>query len=166
MRNEKGQYVEGNVNQHAGKTHCDHGHELSGDNVQLRERKGIIERVCRTCNRENARQWRQDNIEFVRENDRIRGIEKRRRLREEVLEAYGRKCACCGETEEIFLALDHIHGGGGKQRRELNNGHWHALVKREGFPKDKYQLQCNNCNWARYRMGYCPHQLQRLEWIA
>ena len=164
-RNDKGQFVEGFGNQHTGKTHCEFGHELVGDNMLLRQRFTGPERICRTCNNQRAKQWRLENLVDVRENDRKRGRERIRRLREEVLDAYGRKCACCGEVEEVFLVLDHIHGGGTQHRKELNNGHWLSVVKRERFPKDKYQLLCKNCDWAKYRMGYCPHQLQRLDWI-
>ena len=38
----------------AKKTHCDHGHELSGDNVRIRPRQ----RTCRTCARHATASWR------------------------------------------------------------------------------------------------------------
>src|SRR6266550_4283288 len=41
------------------------------------------------------------------------------RVRQAVLDAYGNSCACCGETEQEFLQLDHIHGGGRAHLREL-----------------------------------------------
>lgn len=31
---------------------------------------------------------------------------------------YGRECKCCGETEPIFLTLDHINDDGSAQRRK------------------------------------------------
>lgn len=42
--------------QNAAKTHCAHGHPLSGENLYI-EPKGS--RVCRTCSRESARRWRE-----------------------------------------------------------------------------------------------------------
>ena len=35
-----------------------------------------------------------------------------RELRAQMRRAYGDRCACCGETEPVFLTLDHVHGGG------------------------------------------------------
>jgi hypothetical protein len=91
-------------------------------------------------------------------------------LRQAILEAYGRKCACCGETEEEFLQLDHIENDGAAERKRLrgSNGHYdptavYRLLKRTGFPKDRYRLLCANCNWARRRTGLCPHERQKAE---
>lgn len=83
-------------------------------------------------------------------------------LRDEILSAYGNKCACCGERESIFLALDHVKNDGALHRRSLN-GKSQAVyrdVKRRGFPKDAFQLLCHNCNWAKKLLGYCVHSLQ------
>lgn len=41
---------------HAKKTHCIRGHPLSGPNLRFCENKN--ERVCRQCNKDNARAWR------------------------------------------------------------------------------------------------------------
>jgi predicted HNH restriction endonuclease len=30
-------------------------------------------------------------------------------------------------------------------------------LKRQGFPKDEFQLLCSNCNQAKHRYGQCPH---------
>src|SRR5882672_7469248 len=34
------------------------------------------------------------------------------RYKKQVIDHYGGKCECCNESELVFLALDHIHGGG------------------------------------------------------
>ena len=85
-----------------------------------------------------------------------------RRLRDELLAAYGNKCACCGETEREFLTLDHVGGGGNIHRRTEG---WKARgkslflrLKAQGFPKDKWQLLCMNCNFAVRNGAICPHQ--------
>lgn len=81
-------------------------------------------------------------------------------LRMSTLAAYGGKCNCCGESREVFLALDHIHGGGSEEADRLGGGT--ALYRRlrnAGYPKDKYQLLCHNCNWAKHHTGgNCPHK--------
>lgn len=81
-----------------------------------------------------------------------------RRLRRNVIEAYGHTCTCCGETAFEFLCIDHVNNDGGDERRAGLIGT--ALlrhVKRLGYPKDRYQLLCHNCNQAKGYYGYCPH---------
>ena len=79
-----------------------------------------------------------------------------RKLRAEVLQHYGGKCACCGETEPKFLALDHI-AGDGKQHRKVRGSEFYRQVRNERFPVS-LQLLCHNCNLAKGFYGICPHQ--------
>jgi hypothetical protein len=90
--------------------------------------------------------------------ERYRAIQRayRLRLRQEVIQAYGGACTCCGETTPEFLAVDHIYGDGKRERG--NPGDFYPRLKREGFPKDKYRLLCHNCNMARGLYGRCPHE--------
>jgi len=71
-------------------------------------------------------------------------------------------CTCCGENRREFLAIDHIHGGGGEKRRngehfgyrllmQFNHNNWPEELKKE------YRLLCHNCNMSISRHGYCPH---------
>lgn len=80
------------------------------------------------------------------------------RLRKQLLDAYGHKCACCGETIDEFLELDHINGGG-TQHRKLEKRDLYQVAKLEGYPKEKYRLLCSNCNHSLGLKGYCPHNL-------
>lgn len=72
----------------------------------------------------------------------------------------GVKCACCGETEPMFLTLDHING---RSPEEKNYPHrvggrtvYRRLVK-AGLPEG-FRILCLNCNAGRYRNGgTCPH---------
>jgi hypothetical protein len=85
-------------------------------------------------------------------------------LQSEVIEAYGGKCVCCGESESAFLTIDHIDGGGNKHRKEV--GGFRKLkqeLKRLGWPKDKYRLLCMNCNHATRFGRVCPHQTKKQE---
>lgn len=90
--------------------------------------------------------------------------EYRQRIRLEGIEAYGGRCICCGESQPEFLTLDHIngrtekdrHAGGGKVTGQQA---WMRL-KRDGWPKDNFQLMCFNCNCARAIYGECPHKVK------
>ena len=83
------------------------------------------------------------------------------RLRKQVLTAYGDgklACACCGEAHYEFLCLDHVKGGGGKERQSgLSSLNLLYKLRREGFPPG-YRVLCANCNMAYGLRGVCPHQ--------
>jgi len=84
-------------------------------------------------------------------------------LKAKVFSAYGNKCTCCGETEEQFLTIDHIHGDGKQHRAEVGIRGVYKSIRDQGFPKDRYQLLCCNCNWAKGIFGICPHESKRLQ---
>jgi hypothetical protein len=126
-------------------------------------------RRCRACTTQKARDWRARNPEESRALNRRQLRELRVRNRKKVLDHYGRSCACCGETEEIFLALDHVNEDGAAHRRSIDGkrkdgrgmggSRMYAWVIRHGFPS-WFQTLCHNCNWAKSHGG-CPHQRQR-----
>lgn len=94
-----------------------------------------------------------------REQGRKKCIKYRQSLRTQVINAYGGKCACCGEGEARFLTVDHINNDGAAQRRELSiKAGWvfYAWVVKENFP-EYLQLLCFNCNCAKGFYGQCPH---------
>ena len=57
----------------------------------------------------------------------------KRKLRQEVLDAYGGKCACCGEEQYEFLCIDHVNDDGNER---------------------------HNCNMAKGFHGQCPHSTE------
>lgn len=133
------------------------GTELTDDNWQTANR--IDGRaICRTCAGAAFAARYQANIEVEREKRR----ENNRRKRQQVIEMYGGKCACCEETEIEFLAIDHINGGGGAERKGFkgNTFYWH-LAK---TPKrDDLRVLCHNCNMAIGFYGHCPHERKRYQ---
>lgn len=95
--------------------------------------------------------------------NRAWGIKTRAKLRAEMIKAYGGKCRCCGEREPKFLQLDHIHNDGHIDRKinKTTAQSW-ARLKRAGWPKDRLQLLCANCNFGkRMNGGVCPHAKDR-----
>lgn len=79
--------------------------------------------------------------------------------RQDALDAYGGQCACCGEQEPTFLAIDHVNNDGNTQRSELGQGSFkiYRWLKNQGYP-DGYQVLCHNCNYAKHVRGVCPHK--------
>jgi len=86
----------------------------------------------------------------------------RDKVRLEVFNAYGGPtCICCGETEILFLELDHINNDGAQHKRELKcksgyDMYWWS--KKNNFPPI-FQVMCSNCNKGKHRnRGVCPHK--------
>lgn len=71
------------------------------------------------------------------------------RLREATLAAYGGCCAICGEADFDVLVIDHIYDDGYKERSQtgkVGGQNFYRYLKSLGFPTDRYQLTCANCN--------------------
>ena len=101
------------------------------------------------------------------EQYRTKRQQQRQRLKDRCYEAYGGYiCRCCGETEPVFLVIDHVNDDGGKHRKEIGvgtRGLYFWLVK-NNFPPG-FQILCHNCNIAKSRGG-CPHQIKLEQMVA
>lgn len=82
-----------------------------------------------------------------------------RKIRLEMIAAYGGACYCCGITSWEFLTIDHIAGGGHQERKRLKmkGVQFYLWLRRQDWPKEGYRLACYNCNLAAGFYGACPH---------
>lgn len=89
-----------------------------------------------------------------------------RKNRQKALDAYGGKCACCGEDRYEFLAIDHINNNGKEHRSEMAKttasgktcgDSIYRWLKRNQYPSG-FQVLCHNCNMAKAFYGTCPHK--------
>lgn len=58
------------------------------------------------------------------------------------------------------LCIDHIHNGGGRQRRELGlvtSSQFYEWLRTNGYPAG-YQVLCGTCNMAKGTGDHCPHK--------
>jgi 5-methylcytosine-specific restriction endonuclease McrA len=103
------------------------------------DRKKSIQSACRDCTNRATAVWRL-------------------KVRKETVAAYGGQCQCCGETELDFLSIDHINGGGTRERRgtKLGGVNFYSQLRKQGWPSD-YRILCHNCNQAMWFHGSCPH---------
>jgi hypothetical protein len=74
---------------------------------------------------------------------------------------YGNSCFCCGETNRLFLTIEHLNGDGAQHRKRLGRESADSIIrdiKKQGWP-DGYATLCMNCNFAKWRNnGICPHE--------
>jgi hypothetical protein len=99
------------------------------------------------------------------------GRTHRAKLKAESLRAYGEVCACCGESEPVFLCLDHPNGLPDEHRDpthrsgRLSGDKLLRLLRSQGWPPG-YRTLCWNCNSARAILGQCPHERVMLHAVA
>lgn len=91
------------------------------------------------------------------EKRRAWGKLEKKLMRQAVLEAYGNACACCGETEPLFLEVDHVNNDGYLDKIKQSHELCRKIIKLGFTPQ--YQILCSNCNKGKYRNGgICPHK--------
>ena len=112
---------------------------------------------------EYQRNWWHKNKDRISERVKKNRNSWYSRQKQKCLNYYGGKCECCGETEPLFLCIDHINGNGNKHRKEITNEKIYAWLIRESFP-DGFRLLCYNCNNGRERNGgLCPHKKEKIK---
>lgn len=123
-----------------------------------RTHKNGLTSYCKPCSSEYDKEQYRKHSTYRKSTMRA----YRAMVRKETLAAYGGPvCACCGEDEEVFLCIDHINGGGGKQLKAINKktgaAGFYSWLRQNGYPPG-YQVLCFNCNMAKHIRGTCPHQ--------
>lgn len=117
-------------------------------------RKWYVEHKEQEVNRSRLQSIKLRTENRAEFNRRERGYQQI--WRQKVLDYYGNKCSCCGETEKYFLAVDHINGCSNKERNKAKGTHFYRLVLRNPH---LYRLLCHNCNHGRFlNGGICPHK--------
>ena len=145
--------------------------KISKPSTEYRKNKSAkdgLNTYCKPCHSENVKQWRLKNPK----QKRLQGKKYRDKLRQEVLDAYGNVCVCCGEDNEQFLSIDHINNNGAQHRREISGRRTAAGVssyrwlRKHKFPKDNFQLLCYNCNIGKQLYNGCPHNKFKLKVVG
>lgn len=105
----------------------------------------------------------QDELAAFRRKEADKSMRLNAELRETVFKAYGGyKCACCGETEPLFLTIDHVNNDGAEMRQNGTHSRggtqFYQWLRKNNFPEG-FQVLCMNCNLGKHRNGgVCPHK--------
>ena len=120
------------------------------------KRRGYRRHECRECYCSRQRRYYSERTEEYKG----RSTSMNAMLHRKAVEAYGGKCACCGETEWLFLTIDHINNDGAERRKtEHGSGTtFYRWLRNNDYPED-FQVLCYNCNLGKHRNGgVCPHK--------
>lgn len=141
-------------------TRCSGGRERTDDRTTL------VKKTTWDIRKKRAYQkrWNENPLNKAKKKlyDQTRRHGRRKkemtRLRGQLLSAYGPRCACCGETKERFLTLDHVHNNGSDERKRMDR----ATIYRRALRNQstgEYQILCWNCQRGKYMNGgVCPHK--------
>lgn len=125
---------------------------------------GRLATECKDCTKGRTAARYIAKYDEIRAVDNAAAARRRSIVKDAVFEAYGGYvCVCCGETEKLFMTLDHINNDGAEFRRRISGRRtgagyityrWLVL---NNFP-DGFQVLCMNCNHGkRMNNGVCPH---------
>lgn len=103
----------------------------------------------------NYEKFRSDPERWKRklEMDKVRNRRYRDEIRQKIISLLGGKCVRCGFTDWRALQIDHINGGGSRERKTARSmsAYYRQIIESNG---DGYQLLCANCNQIkRYEEG-------------
>ena len=95
----------------------------------------------------DACDWQKKNLEKVQKNHR--NLFHERRLK--AFDLLGNKCVQCAETDWRCLQIDHINGGGQKERKKFpsHKMFYMYVLKQLRVGSKDYQCLCANCNWIK-----------------
>ena len=140
-----------------------HRKQLVAYNAAHRNKKNASQRarwpMIRDKRLARGRAYYSAHREEILRHNRAYSAAHKSEYRNKVLAHYGGKCTCCDENTPVFLAIDHINGGGNKHKREIKRGGegFYRWIVKNNFPKG-FQILCHNCNQAKHILGHCPHQ--------
>ncbi len=109
---------------------------------------------CKLCQHKYANKWYHE-----KKNNALNWVSPWKRRKRIFIEMYGGRCECCGETEEMFLNLDHINGQNKQNKECTSDAMCWAISK---YQPEKYRILCSNCNQATRFGRICPHQIKKI----
>ena len=92
---------------------------------------------------------REANYDKYLEEQSRYGNARRNSLREQILDALGRRCVRCGYDADVrALQIDHVNGGGSQERKKLPFGivYYRSILESVRANAGTYQILCANCN--------------------
>lgn len=94
---------------------------------------------------DNQKRWYAKNVK-VRKNY-MQAYHQR--IRNAIFEILGKQCVNCGFDDIRALQIDHIEGGGHKEKSKITTHYFKFVLGEILKGSTKYQVLCANCNWIK-----------------
>jgi hypothetical protein len=93
----------------------------------------------------------QKNKSWLCARQRILNRRHRAKVKTELFGVLGGECAICGFTDIRALQIDHINGGGKKEKYRLHGRQmlYFSILEKIKIGSKEYQILCANCNWIK-----------------
>lgn len=104
----------------------------------------------------NAEGRKRYNKDPKKQNKRVR--ECYQKIKNEIITLLGSKCVYCGFSDLRAIEIDHVNGGGHKERKKFHiYGYYKHILEQVKAGSKDYQLLCSNCNdIKRYEQQHIP----------
>ena len=119
-------------------------------------------KICKDCHNQHSPKWTLKNQQY-----NLYNLLPKKHRKQRVMDHYGGKCLCCGETGLLFLTIDHVDENGAEHRKEISPNFkgkgrsgdlFYRWLEENNYP-DGFQTLCFNCNIGKHwNNGVCPHQ--------
>ncbi len=129
-----------------------------------KKKRPMIEKHCYRCKKSFVTNKKRKNFCDKECLKKYRGEKQQLLLssyKQQVFNKFNNKCSCCGETNTLFLTIEHCNNDGLQHRK---SGKVRVYLDTLNDTEGKYTLLCMNCNWARGQYGHCPHELGDIKW--
>ena len=126
--------------------------KIKNGEKEIEDKVNAWQRNWKMRHPEYPQEWRDKNREKLRKYHREYAHRIREELKEEIFKKLGNKCVNPFNfhkeeiTDRRCLQIDHINGGGNKQRLICRNNNYFRYVLTH---LDEFQLLCANCNWIK-----------------
>lgn len=133
----------------------------NSDKVKENAKKYRIKNYEKLIQQQKEYYYKVKRLNRESENKRLR--ELRQNQRKKIIEKYGSKCVCCGESQYEFLNIDHKNNDGAIHRKKMGgSSKIISWIIKNNYPDD-FQILCFNCNLAKSIYGQCPHKKINME---
>lgn len=114
-----------------------------------KQKKVLTQQELEDKKKKNKDRIREYNYKYYIINGYSKNYTKKQRI--QVIKLMGGKCVKCLFNDIRALQIDHINGGGSKERRAVGfSGTFYSnVINSFNNNENKYQLLCANCNWIK-----------------
>lgn len=136
---------------------CQWSNAICGKRTEINPKTNKHYALCKKHKpraKELMQEWQQSNRDLTHKYRKT----CEQKLKEKFFEMYGRACACCSESNPLFMTLDHVLGDGHRSRSKGKrlSPYYYYREAVKSYKPEIFQTLCFNCNFAKRNKASCP----------